>query len=180
MTVDIKLMTAGELMAMPDDGKRHELVDGELRTMAPAGYEHGKIAQLIAKRLGNYAEAHKLGIVCSSDTGFRIARNPDSVLCPDVPFVKQERDLDERGYYPGTPDLAVEVISPTDPYTEVNEKVSKYLAAGTPMVVVVDPRKKCVSVYAGGSFTLLSIGDVFDGGSVVPGFKLPLQEIFVR
>jgi Uma2 family endonuclease len=178
MTADVKLMTAEELLALPDDGMRHELVEGELRTMAPAGFRHGKIGQLIARRLGNYVEEHKLGIVCLSDTGFMIARNPDTVLAPDVPFVRQERDLDERGFYPGPPDLAVEVISPSDTYTEVEEKVVKYLACGTPLVIVVDPRKRSASMHTASNTVRLSIDDALDGGDVVPGWKLPLRDIF--
>jgi Uma2 family endonuclease len=105
-------------------------------------------------------------------------RNPDTVLAPDVPFVRQERDLDERGFYPGPPDLAVEVISPSDTYTEVDEKVAKYLACGTPMVIVVDPRKRSASVYTPGNFIRVSVDDTLDGGDVVPGWKLPLRELF--
>ncbi len=178
MTADVKLMTAEDLLAMPDDGMRHELVEGELRTMSPAGFRHGKIGLRIARHLGNYVEERKLGVVCASDTGFLIARNPDTVLAPDVPFVRQERDLDERGFYPGTPDLAVEVISPSDTYTEVEEKVAKYLSCGTPMVIVVDPHKRSASVHTASNLTRLSIDDTLDGGDVVPGWKLPLRELF--
>lgn len=179
MTVDVKLMTADELLRMPDDGMRRELVEGELRTMSPAGFKHGKISQIIATHLATYVRAKKLGVVCSSDTGFIISKHPASVFAPDVGYVRQERDLDENGYYPGPPDLAVEVISPSDSYSEVEEKVAIYLAGKTPMVMVVDPRLKSATVHTANAITRLSLHQALDGGDVVPGWNLPLREVFV-
>jgi len=116
------------------------------------------------------------------ETGFLLARNPDTVRAPDVAFVARERLATApkgRGYFPGPPDLAVEVISPGDTYAEVEAKVEEWLAAGSRMVVVVNPRNETLKVY--GSLidvTRLTVADTFDGGDVVPGFRLPVRRIF--
>src|SRR5437764_645504 len=139
MSVDTRLMTADELLQMPDDGMKHELVRGELRTMAPAGSQHGRIAGYIHGHLWRYVAERKLGDVLSSDTGFILTRDPATVRCPDVSFVEKTRPTDARGFFVGTPDLAVEVISPNDLFSEVQTKVSEYLIAGCRVIIVVDP-----------------------------------------
>ena len=83
MTTSRKLMTAAELLAMPDDGNRHELLQGELITMAPAGDRHGIVADRTGRRLGNFVEAGNLGQTWAADTGFWIERLPDTVRAPD-------------------------------------------------------------------------------------------------
>lgn len=171
-------MTAEELLAMPDDGMRHELVRGELITMAPAGWDHGRVGGKIEKLLILHVDANRLGVVPIYHTGYLLTRNPDTVRAPDVSFVRLERDRTERGFYPGAPDLAVEVISPWDRYTEVEEKTREYLRAGTRMVIVVDPQLQTARVHTSAATTDLGIDDTIDGGEVVPGWKLPLREIF--
>jgi len=163
---------------MPDDGMQHELVRGELTTMVPAGANHGRVSSRIHRRLGDYVESHGLGETFSSDTGFILFRNPDTVRQPDASFVRQERDLDERGFFPGAPDLAVEVISPSDRYSDVDAKVGDYLRAGTRMVIVIDPITRFAVISTPTATTRLGIDDVIDGVGVVPGWKLPLRELF--
>ena len=118
--------------------------------MTPAGNEHGKIAMSVAWRLAQHVEAHGLGAVYAAETGFRLASDPDTVRAPDAAFVCQAR-LDAvgavAGYWPGAPDLVVEVVSPGDRYGEVAEKVADWLAAGTQMVVVVEPQQRTVAVH---------------------------------
>ena len=143
MAVAHQLVTAQELLEMPDDGYRYELVEGALRRLSPASHQHGRIILNLSAALHHYARTHNLGTVYAAETGFLLARNPDTVRAPDVGFVKQERVnavQEETGYYPGAPDLAAEVISPNDLYTEVEEKVIAWLDAGTQMVLVVNPR----------------------------------------
>ena len=182
MVVVQKPVTSEELFSMPDDGLRRELVRGELRTMAPAGNVHGRIAVNVTIPLGQHVRENNLGVVFAAETGFKIAHDPDTVRAPDVAFVRHERvervgEVD--GYWPGAPDLAVEVVSPSDLYTEVEEKVSDWLEAGTGMVVVVNPRNKTVAVRRSQpEITVLKEGDTLEGAEVVPGWSLPVRDIF--
>ena len=182
MEVIRKEATAEELIRIPDDGFRYELVRGELRRMTPAGNVHGRVAMNVALPLAQYVKAHNLGIVYAAETGFRLATDPDTVRAPDVAFVSRERVEavgEVEGYWPEAPDLAVEVISPNDSHVEVEEKILDWLEAGTKMVLAVNPRRRSVTLYRSQSdITILTRTDVLDGGDVVPGFQLTLQEIF--
>ena len=182
MSTTIQTTTADELLRMPDDGFRYELVRGELRKMSPAGHRHGRIAGNVTASLGPHVVVNKLGRVYVADTGFLISSDPDTVRAPDVAFASQKR-LDEvgdvEGYWPGAPDLVVEVISPGDTYTEVEEKVLEWLEAGALMVVVVNPRKRVVTVYRSlTDIIVLTEDDTLDGGNVVPGWTMAVGDIF--
>ncbi|HYC89399.1 MAG TPA: Uma2 family endonuclease [Thermoanaerobaculia bacterium] len=176
MTVDTRIFTADELLRLPDDGWRYELVEGELRRMSPAGAKHGAIIARILVRLGSHVEAHGLGQVYSSDTGFVLARNPDTVLAPDVGYVGRERVVENDEFFPGPPDVAFEVISPSDRYTEVEEKKDRYLSAGTPAVVVVDPRRLEVQVHRTSGVT--NVTDTLTIDDLLPGWSMTLDDIF--
>ena len=176
------VVTAEELLAMPDDGYRYELVRGELREMAPAGSRHSAIGMKVGTSLNVHVMTNNLETVFGADGGFLLERNPDTVRAPDVGFVRLER-MEESGlvdgYWPGPPDLAVEVISPNDLYTEVAEKVDEWLKAGTRMVVVVDPRRKVATVHRPGKMAVtLAEGEVLDGDDVVPGWRMAVGDIF--
>lgn len=176
------LVTAEELLVMPDDGYRYELVRGELRKMAPAGARHSNIGVKVAVSLSNHVTANDLGTVFGADGGFLLTKNPDTVRAPDVGFVRRER-MEETGlvdgYWLGPPDLAVEVISPNDLYTEVAEKVEEWLKAGTRIVVVVDPRRRVATVHRPGREAVtLAEGEVLDGDDVVPGWRMEVGDIF--
>jgi Uma2 family endonuclease len=184
MSIVTRPITAEELLMMPDNHMRRELIAGEIREMTPAGSSHGRVAIKFATRLELFAEKNELGAVFAADTGFILARDPDTVRAPDVAFVSRTR-LETTpvgpGYYAGVPDLAVEVISPNDTYSEVESKVEDWLNGGCRMVVVANPRprKHTLKVYRKMTeVTLLTIDDTFDGGDVVPGFRLPVREIF--
>jgi Uma2 family endonuclease len=117
----------------------------------------------------------------AAETGFQIARDPDTVRAPDVGFVLSEREPGEpvKGYFPGPPDLAVEVLSPDDRASEVLAKVRDWLAAGCRRVWVVDPRTRTVSVYRSPSeIVVLSESDTLTDEELLPGFHLPVGEIF--
>ncbi len=176
-----RITTAEELFSMPDDGYRYELVRGELRKMAPSGSEHGDISADIHGSLHPYVRANNLGRTRIAEPGFILERDPDSVRAPDIAFVRQER-IEAIGkttrFWPEAPDLAIEVISPNDRHSEVNEKVADYLAAGTRMVVVVNPRNRTVNVHTPDGAITLKMGDTLDGGNVVPGWQMPLTNIF--
>ena len=179
--IEHRISTAEGLFNMPDDGYRYELVKGELRKTVPAGSEHGDISSDIHGSLGAYVRANNLGRTRIAEPGFILERAPDSVRAPDIAFVRRER-IEAIGktvrYWPEAPDLAVEVISPNDRYTEVNEKVADWLAAGTRMVVVVNPRNRTVNVHTPNNTITLAMGDMLDGCDVVPGWQMPLTDIF--
>src|SRR5918992_188819 len=175
-------VTADELLHLPDDGFRYELVQGELRRMTPARNVHGRVAMNIGTALNNHVKAHDLGAVYAAETGFRLSSDPDTVRAPDVAFVSQanvEAVGEVEGFWPGASDLAVEVVSPGDSYADVEEKVFDWLDAGTKMVVVINPRQRSATVYKSPSdITALAEADVLDGGEIVPGFELAVREIF--
>ena len=177
-----RLMTADDLLNLPDDGQRHELVRGELRTMAPSANEQGWMTMNVSTPLDVLVRDRRLGVVFTADTGFKLAENPDTVLAPDVAFFSRERALQERptrGFRVGAPDLAVEIISPNDRYVEVEEKVAAWLASGVRMLILVNPRRREVRVHRlGQPAQVLSEADTLDGGDVVPGWRLPVAEIF--
>jgi Uma2 family endonuclease len=176
MTVDTRLMTADEVVLMPDDGYRYELVQGELRKMSPGGAKHGAVGMRIGVPLGAYALEHRLGEVFTSETLFVLSRNPDTARCPDVGFVRTERLVDTESAFPGPPDIAVEVMSPGDTHAEVLRKTAEYLSAGVQAVIIVDPRRKTVVVHRPSGAT--NIEDVLTIDEVVPGWRLPLAKIF--
>ena len=182
MAIEDQVISAEELLRLPDDGQRHELIAGELRTMAPSGGQHGLVAINLSTPLAQYVRAHELGRVFAAETGFLLATKPDTVRAPDVAFVRQERVLaagEVTGYWPGAPDLAVEVISPNDLYAEVDEKVATWLEHGARMVLVVNPRRRTVVVHRPNApARLLTENDTLDGEDVVPGWALPVRELF--
>lgn len=181
MDVVRQQVTADELLHMPDDDFRYELVRGELRRMNPAGNVHGRVAMSFAWRLARHVEENRLGTVYAAETGFRLSSDPDTVRAPDVAFVSRARVEaigDIEGFWPEAPDLAVEVISPGDSYADVEEKVFDWLDAGTKMVVI-NPRQRSATVYKSPTdIAALAEADVLDGGDVVPGFELAVREIF--
>ena len=175
--------TAGELLNLPDDGCRYELLRGELKRMSPAGNRHGRLAANVMISLGVHVRANGLGAVYAAETGYQLASDPDHVRAPDVSFIgreRLERTGETDGYWPGAPDLAVEVVSPGDRRAEVEEKVRDWLDAGAGMVLVVDfHRGRTVQVHRPPSRVVdLTEGDVVDGGNVVPGWRLPVSELF--
>lgn len=145
------LLTADELFVLPDDGMRHELVRGELRTRTLAGSEHGMVGMNLAGFVAPHVREGRLGVVFTAETGFRIATDPDTVRAPDLAFVARERVPDAgipQGFWPGPPDLVAEVVSPSDRYEEVQEKVFDWIRAGTRLVWVLNPRTRTVAVHA--------------------------------
>lgn len=175
-------VTADELLRMPDDGWRYELVNGELIKMTPSGFEHGAVVGYLTGRLGPHVRQHELGIVCGAETGFQLTRNPDTVRAPDIAFVRRDR-VERIGvpaqFWPGAPDLAVEVTSPNDTVREVDTKARDWLAAGTTMVWVVSPTRRTVTVWrAGADVLVLHEDDVLEGGDVVPGFTCRVEDLF--
>jgi Uma2 family endonuclease len=183
MSTTTQLMSADELLKLPRGRFRYELVKGELRTMSPSGSEHGVIVVNVTVFLGQHVKANNLGIVFGAETGFLIEENPDTVLAPDVAFISREH-IPESGipkkYWPGAPDLAVEVLSPGDTAREVEKKVNQWLTAGAHLVWIVNPKRKSITVYrASGDAVTFSERDELDGEDLVLGFRCRVSEIFV-
>jgi Uma2 family endonuclease len=173
-------ITAEQLYEMGDIG-RCELLQGEVVRMAPAGAEHGGLAHELARLVGNFVAEHDLGRVYAAETGFILSRDPDTVRAPDVAFVTKDRlpPRPIRGFFPGAPDLAVEVVSPTDRLADVHEKVNQWLAAGTRSVWVVDPVNRTLEVNRpDGSVTRLRQPDELRDDPALPGFVLSMAELF--
>jgi Uma2 family endonuclease len=174
--------TADELLRMPDDGYRYELVRGELIKMSPAGFLHGAIIARLTARVEQYVEQHNLGFVTGAETGYLIEQHPDTVRAPDIGFVSRER-IEETGlpraFYPGAPDLAVEVVSPNDTAAEVDDKAQAWLAGGTQLVWNVQPITRIVEIYRPArDIEVVTAEGVLTGEAVLPGFTCPVSEIF--
>ena len=182
MSVTTQPFTAEQLLRMPEDGNRYELVEGVLIKMSPPGFEHGDVALTIGGLLWQHVRANKLGRVVAAETGFKLASDPDTVLAPDAAFIRQE-EFERVGmtkkFWPGAPDLAVEVMSPDDTARKTDEKAKAWLAHGARMVWVVNPKRRTVSVYRpGAGVAVLTENDALDGLEVVPGFRCDVKEIF--
>lgn len=177
-----KPITADELLAMPDDGWRYELVKGELVQMAPTGDEHGSITMELATSLNLHVKKLGLGKVYAAETGFKLGSDPDTVRAPDIAFVRREQVEATgmlTGFREGAPDLAVEVLSPSDRIGKIEAKVASWLEAGASMVWVVSPKLHTVTVYRSlTDIVTLTEKDTLDGGDVVPGFQIKVAEIF--
>ena len=175
-------VTADQLFAMPDDGNRHELVAGELRTMVPAGWKHGAIGGQLHGWLAHHIQQQKLGKIFLAETGFLITRDPDTVRAPDIAFIHKDHlpaEDPEEAFWPGAPDLAVEVLSPSDRLSEVDEKVRAWLDAGAMMVWVVNPTGKNIAVHRSKTdIKVLTENDQLTGQDVLPGFTCRVGDIF--
>ena len=182
MTTAKTLLTADDLMAMPDDGKRYELIRGELIEMPPASHEHGWIAERFGRRMGNFIEDHDLGHGVAADTGVNVERDPDTVRAPDYGFISRERMAEPpppRGYADVIPDLVLEVVSPNDRQPDVDAKTQMWLDAGVRLVLMAYPETQ--EVYAhhdDGSVVRYGIGDMVVGDPVLPGFSCAVADIF--
>jgi len=170
--------TEEDLLQTPRDGQKYELVDGQIR-VSPAGFRHGRICMLLATRLCTFVEERRLGYVFDSSTGFRLPGG--NVRLPDVAFVAKGRLADEQvpeGFGDLAPDLAVEVLSPSDRSRDILDKVGEYLQAGVPLVWVIDPTRRTAAVYK--SLTdvrRLGPEDSLDGEDVLPGFRCRLADV---
>lgn len=170
-------VTEADLLLTPRDGRKYELVDGEIR-MSPAGYRHGRVIVRLTVRLAPFVSERGLGDVLESSTGYRLPGG--NVRSPDVSFVSAARVPagEPAGFADLAPDLAVEVLSPEDRERDVLDKVGEYLSAGVRLVWVIDPEKAIAVVFR--SLTdVRRVGHdgVLDGEDVVPGFTCPLSDL---
>lgn len=183
MGVTTRLYTATDLAKMPGD-EPWELWEGELRKVPGAGGTASGLAHRIGVQVSIFVEPRDLGWVTGADGAYIVLDDPQTVVVPDLSFVRWER-LPGRaipdGYIPVPPDLAVEVMSPSDEPANIAKKRELYRRAGVALVWWVDPARRTVAVYRGGEFVAeLGVGDILDGGDVLPGFRLPVADIFAR
>jgi Uma2 family endonuclease len=174
-------LTADDLLHLPRGPQRCELVRGELHTMSPAGPRHGKVAARFGKILMMHVDRHHLGDVYASDTGFLLERDPDTVMAPDLAFVAATRThlAPERGWFPGPPDLCVEVRSPRDRAADLEAKAVSWLGHGCRCVITVDPGSRTATVHRRGAAPrLLTEADTLDADDVVPGFRMAIADLF--
>lgn len=173
--------TTGEgLLDLPDN-VHGEIVNGAFVEMSAPGGPHGYVTSRIDRIVGGYADAHGLGATFAAETAFRLRRRPDTTRCPDCAFVVAARLAAalQPGVVEGAPDLAVEVLSPSNTYTEMSRKTAEYLRAGGQQVWIVDPDARSVTAHtAGGLPRFLEGDDVLDGGDLLPGFSTPVAAFF--
>lgn len=178
-----RLLTAEELVELPaKPGVRYELREGKLVEMPGAGGIHAALVVRLVLLLHQFVTSRRIGFVFGGGLGYILRRGPDTVRIPDVSVVQRERVPAggvPEGYWPGAPDLAVEIVSPHDRAEEVHERVWDYLGAGTALVWVLWPKSQAVTVYrADGTARELEPEDTLDGEAVLPGFQVRVSELF--
>jgi Uma2 family endonuclease len=177
-------ITAEQLYGMPDDGLRRELIQGEIIEMNPAGFAHGDISARLARLLGNYVEPNGLGVVVGAETGFILARDPDTVRAPDAGFVRRERVAGVSSlqkFFPGPPDLAVEVLSPDDRPRDVEAKIKDWLDHGTLEVWSVDPRRRTATVHRPSADPrIFGEHEVLETPELLAGLRINVADIFPK
>jgi Uma2 family endonuclease len=181
ISTEHQVWTDEAFMALPKDGHRYELVNGELVDMGNSGMEHGEIGSLLGGLLAIYVRQHKLGTVCDSSTAFALKNG--NKRSPDVSFVSKERlkglKRPPRGFFQGSPDLAVEILSPSNTVEEIHAKIVEYFENDTRLVWVIHPDEKYVLVYrAPEPERFLRPQDALEGDAIVPGFSMSVAELF--
>jgi len=179
-STDQQLLTAQDFWLLPGDGKRRELVRGEVIATMPPGGKHSEIALIIGSLLRAWAKRSR-GFV-GVEGGFVLAHDPDTVRGPDVSYVRKDRIPDSGvpdAFWNLAPDLAVEVISPSETAREIHEKVREFLRAGTPLVWTVFPSTREVIVHTpDGLARTFGENDALEFAEVLPGFRCTVREIF--
>ena len=183
MTTAKKLLTAADLLAMPDDGKRYELVQGELIAMPPPGIMHGIVTDRISGLFRDFVRQHNLDFISTSEVGIYIEQAPDTIRAPDYALIARARitePLPERGYAAGViPDLVVEVVSPDYPMTAVDSKIQMWLAAGVRIVLAIYiTSREVVAHHHDGTVQRFGPGDTLTCEPVLPGFACRVDDIF--
>ncbi|MEI8375920.1 MAG: Uma2 family endonuclease [Planctomycetota bacterium] len=180
-TISKAQLSEEDLLQLADDGLRHELIQGELTSMPPSGSEHGYETIWIGRIVSTHILDHDLGFPFGAEAGFIIDRDPDTVRAPDFAFVRKERVPGGRlpkGFFPGAPDLAVEVLSPWDRAVEVEDKIQQWLDAGTRQVWVVNLRRRTLTVHRRDQpAQVLRADDNLDGGDLLPNFRIKVAQL---
>lgn len=179
--VSAKVLMTGETLYTMTNAVVGELVEGEIVPHMPTGYPHGIIEGIITALLYVFVKQRKIGHVLSGEVGIYTRRNPDTVRAADVAYISHERlaNAISQSYLDVAPELIVEVMSPSDPWSGVHEKLAEYFAIGVKLVWVVDPKLEHIHVYQSPDAVVrLTKGDVLSGEAVLPGFSVTVAEIF--
>lgn len=172
------LLTVEQFEQLPDDGTRHELDEGELISMPSPFGEHGQVQLAVGSVLRSFVRSRSLGLVFV-ESGFRLSRN--TLRAPDVSFIRAERadGLDLRSRFEFAPDLAVEVISPSETAAEIAHKIRQYLDAGVEVVWVLYPRDQTIHVFESShNGRILEAKDRLEAPTLLPGFSVQVSEFF--
>jgi len=175
------LLTGEELLELGDIGPT-ELIEGEVISMSPTQAEHGMLEALLTATLYAFVASHRLGWVVSGEVGFYTRRMPDTVRAVDVAFISRTRQPKRpTTFLTAAPELVVEIVSPSDRWEGIRQKIAEYCAAGVERVWIVEPGTSKVLVFRSVTeFSELSEGDTLRGEGVLSGFELPLAELFAE
>jgi Uma2 family endonuclease len=175
-----RLYTGQEALALGDIGP-YELIEGRIVNMSPVKPKHGKYEARFAKALMDFVDEHQLGEVQTGEVGIYVRRNPDTVRAADVLYISNERlaQVTPDDFLDAPPELVVEVVSPTDSWTEIRKKVKEYLGAGVNVVLVIDPEAKTLTLYRSPTAVReLTPADTLTLEDILPGFSVPVQDLF--
>ncbi len=175
--------TEAELQALPEDGYIHEVVNGELVMSPKNNWYHGRICTRLITAISNFDREHRLGAVLDSSTGFWMFNR--NCRAPDVSFVPKTRleslgfKPSERRFFPGAPDLAIEILSPNNTRAEINERLKDFFASGTQIAWIIDPENETVEVcHSPTKRRLVGSGAFLEGEHLLPGFQFPIANLF--
>ena len=178
-----KVWTEAELEALPDNGYKYELVNGELVISPKNNFQHENLCGRLYVELANYNQAHRLGVVLGSNLGCWM--KSQNCRAPDISFISKERlqrlgfKPSTRKFLPGAPDLAVEIMSPSNTRREIDERLKDFFSSGTQIAWVIHPEEQFVEVcHSPTDRTPLGLGGMLDGEHLLPEFKYPINQLF--
>lgn len=176
-----KVWTEAELEALPEDGYLHEVVDGELVMSPKNNYQHGDICADLLMELRGYAKRKALGAVWDSSTGFWMRNR--NCRAPDISFVSKARlkgfKRSAKQFFPGAPDLAVEILAPSNSAQDLRERLNDFFESGTRLAWIIHPDEQFVEIcHSPTQRHILGPGTDLDGESLLPGFRYPIRDLF--
>ena len=178
-----KVWTEAEIQALPDDGYIHEVVNSELVMSPKNNFEHERIGMRLSTALEVFNQSHRLGAVLGSSFGCWMHNR--NCRAPDISFIPKARLLSlgftpsTRKFFPGAPDLAVEILSPSNRRPEIDDRLKDFFASGTQICWIINPDDECVEIcHSPTDRKLLGSGALLDGEHLLPGFQFPIADLF--
>jgi Uma2 family endonuclease len=178
-----KVWTEAELQALPEDGFSHEVVNGELVMSPKNNFQHENICGRLFLALESFNRLHKLGVVLGSSAGFwmhnRNCRAPDVSFIPKARLQQLGFRPSTRRFFPGAPDLAVEILAPSNTRSEIDERLNDFFASGTQIAWIINPDDECAEVcHSLVKRQLIGTGGFLDGDHLLPSFQFPIADLF--